>query len=355
MRKVVKIIEGMKERTGMTYGMICKRLQLPLASFNRWRCRIRGNVILINRPGPKKVQLFDSSVLDTEIQLLDHGVKRSAGTTDLYRRYCLSVSRRELGWMLERVRQDLEADRRKQMRRIEWLTPGVVWAMDFTEYDLGMARKIYLHNTQDLGSRYKFLPMAGGYPVGEEVAGYLSEKFDRYGAPLVLKRDNGANMNHSVINDVLSESFVLPLNSPGYYAPYNGAIEESQREVKGSLREKLMLGLPDCQEHISAYAEAAVNDLNHRIRPCLNGKTSCQVFFTSADKPVFAKRERRGIYDWVMERVERILSTMNQSDQTVRQSAWRIAVESWLRSKGYIRVHINQKCHPILPPVLAHE
>ena len=72
------------------------------------------------------------------------------------------------------------------MRRIEWLMPGVVWAMDFTEYDLGMAGKIYLHNTQDLGSRYKFLPMAGGYPVGEEVAGYLSEKFDRYGAPLVL-------------------------------------------------------------------------------------------------------------------------------------------------------------------------
>jgi hypothetical protein len=60
--------------------------------------------------GPKKVQPFDSSVLDTEIQLLDHGVKRSAGTTDLYRRYCLSVSRRELGWMVKRVRQDLEAD-----------------------------------------------------------------------------------------------------------------------------------------------------------------------------------------------------------------------------------------------------
>jgi hypothetical protein len=265
------------------------------------------------------------------------------------------VSRRELGQTVERVRQDLETDRREQMRRIEWLTPGVVWAMDFTEYDLGMDGKIYLHNMQDLGSRYKFLPMAGGYPVGEEVAGYLSETFDRYGAPLVLKRDNGGNMNHSVINDVLAESFVLPLNSPGYYAPYNGAIEESQREVKRSLREKLVLGLADCRDHVAAYAEAAVNDLNHRIRPCLNGRTSCQVFFVSTDKPVFAKRERRGIYDWVMERVERILLAMNQSGQAVRESAWRIAVESWLRSKGYIRVHINQKCHPILPPFLAHE
>jgi hypothetical protein len=340
---------------GMPYGLICKTLHLPLASFNRWRRRIRGNVVLINRPGPKKVQPFDPSVLDMEIRLLDHGLKRSAGTTDLYRQYRFSLSRRELWWMVERVRQDLEVDRRAHLRRIEWLIPGVVWAMDFTEYDLGMANKVYLHNTQDLGSRYKFLPMAGGYPVGEEVAGYLSEKIDRYGAPLVLKRDNGGNMNHSAINDVLSESFVLPLNSPGYYAPYNGAIEESQREVKSCLRNKLMQGLLDPGDHITAYTEAVVNDLNHRIRPCLNGKTSCQVFFESCNRPTFTKRERRGIYDWMMERVESILSTMNQSGQAVRESAWRIAVESWLRSRGYIKVHINQKCHPILSPFLAHE
>ena len=351
----MEIIEGMKERTGVPYGMICKTLQLSLASLNRWRCRMRENGVLIKHPGPKKVQPFDPSVLDTEIQLLDHGVKRSAGTTDLYRRYRFSLSRRELGQMVERVRQDLESDRRAHLRRIEWLTPGVVWAMDGTEYDVGLAGKIYLCNTQDLGSRYKFLPMAGGYPVGEEVAGYLSEKFDRYGAPLVLKRDNEGNMNHIAINDVLAESFVLPLNSPGYYAPYNGAIEESQREVKRSLREKLVWGLADCRDHVAAYAEAAVNDLNHRIRPCLNGRTSCQVFFVSTDKPVFTKRERRGIYDWVMERVERILSTMNQSGQAVQESAWRIVVESWLRSKGYIKVQIKQKCHPILPPFLAHE
>jgi hypothetical protein len=290
-----------------------------------------------------------------EIRLLDHGTKRSAGTTGLYQRYRFNVSRRELGQMVERVRGDLEADRRAHLRWIEWLTPGVVWAMDFTGYDLRMAGKIYFHNTQDLGSRYKFLPMAGDYPVGEEVAGYLSEKFDRYGAPLVLKRDNEGNMNHTAINDVLAESFVLPLNNPQYYAPYNGAIEESQREVKASLRERMVSGLHGLRDHIAAYAEAAVNDLNHRIRPCLNGKTSCQVFFESGKRPILTKRERREIYDCVMERVERILWTMNQSGQAVRESAWRIGVESWLRSKGYIKVHINQKCHPILPPFLAHE
>ena len=351
----MEIVQEMKKQVRMPYTMICRTLQLPLASFNRWRSRIRDNVVLIQRPGPKKVQPFDPSVLDTEIRLLDHGVKRSAGTTSLYQRYRFSVSRRELGWMVEQVRRDLEADRRAHLRWIEWLVPGIVWAMDFTGYAVGIRGKVYLHNTQDLGSRYKFSPMAGEYPVGEEVAGDLSEKIDRYGPPLILKRDNEGNMNHPAINEVLSASFILPLNNPEYYAPYNGAIEESQREIKSCLRKKLMEGLLDPGDHIGAYAEAVVNDLNHQIRPCLNGKTSCQVFFESGNRPTFTKRERRAIYDWVMERVERILSTMNQSGQAVRESAWRIAVESWLRSKGYIRVHINQKCHPILPSVLAHE
>ena len=345
----------MKQQVRIPYTMICRTLPLPLASFNRWQSRIRDNRVLIRRPGPKKVEPFNLSVLDTEIRLLAHGVKRSAGTTGLYRQYESRVSRRELGRMVNRVRRELESDRRAHLRRIDWLTPGIVWAMDFTGYDLGRAGRIYLHNTQDLASRYKFIPMAGQYPVGEEVAGYLSEKFDRYGAPLVLKRDNEGNMNHSAINDVLAESFVLPLNNPEYYAPYNGALEESQREVKGCLRKKLMEGLLHPGDHITAYAEAVVNDLNHRVRPCLNGKTSCQVFFESGRRPLFTKRERRAIYDWVMERVERILSTLNQTGQAIRELAWRIAVESWLRVNGHIRVHINQKCHPILSPFLAHE
>jgi hypothetical protein len=351
---MMEIVEQMKGQTEIPCGAICRGLKLPGSNVKRWRRRIRDGVPLIQRPGPKKVQPFDPSVLDREIRLLDHGLKQCARTADLYHRYRFSVSRRNLGGMVERVRRELEAERRSQIRRIQWLTPGVVWAMDGTEYDLGMGEKTSLHTMQDLGSRYKFLPLAGASPVGEEIAGHLSETFDRYGAPLVLKRDNEGTLNHGAVNDVLSEFFVLPLNSPEYYAPYNGAIEESQREIKNCLRDKVALGPTGCPDHIGAYAEAAVHDLNHRPRPCLNGRTSCQAFFESANKPVFTKRQRREIYDCVMEKMERIVSAMNQSGQGVRESAWRIAMESWLRSRGFIKVHINPKCHPILPPLLAH-
>ena len=185
--------------------------------------------------------------------------------------------------MVWQVRRDLGLVQRKNLRQIDWLVPGVVCAMDVTEYDLEGADKIHLHNTQDLGSRYKFPPLSGECPVGEEIAGYLSEKFCRFGPPLFLKRDNGGNLNHGAVNGILSEFFVLPLNSPVYYAPYNGAIEESQRELKACLREKLTPDLPLSENHSAeVYAEVAAHDLNHRLRPCLNGETSCQVFFSLA-------------------------------------------------------------------------
>jgi len=162
-----------------------------------------------------------------------------------------------------------------------------------------------------------------------------------------LKRDNGGNLNHGAVNGVLSEFFVLPLNSPVYYAPYNGAIEESPRELKACLREKLIPDLPLSENHSAAvYAEVAAHDLNHRLRRGLNGKTSCQVFFSWAERPVFSKLERREIYDIVLARVERILASINQFGKSAREAAWRIAVEFWLQSREFIKVHIPKKVLP---------
>jgi hypothetical protein len=350
----MEIIEDIKGKTGMPYGMICLAMGIPLATLGRWRRRRKENHPLLNRPGPKKVEWFDPATLEAEIQLLDHGTKRSEGVTKLRGRYQGSLSRRDLSRMVGQVRQEVTADHRKNLRRIDWLVPGVVWAMDVTEDDLGMAGKIPLQNTQDLGSRYKFPPLSGECPVGEEIAGYLSEKFCRFGPPLFLKRDNGGNLNHGAVNGVLAEFFVLPLNSPAYYAPYNGAIEESQRELKACLREKLIPDLPGSENHsMAVYAEVAAHDLNHRLRPCLHGKTSCQVFFSLGEKPVYSKLERRKIYDILMERVERILRSMNQFDKSAREAAWRIAVEFYLQSKGFIKLHIPRKVSPNLTPIFC--
>ena len=56
--------------------------------------------------------------------------------------------------------------------------------------------------------------------------------FHRFGPPLFLKRDNGGNLNHLTVNQVLEEAMVIPINSPVITAPYNGAVEHAQGEVK---------------------------------------------------------------------------------------------------------------------------
>ena len=347
----MEIVTDMKGKTQMPYAIICRAIRIPLSTLGRWRRRQKEDRPLLNRPGPKKVAPFDASLLDGEIRLLNHGAKRSEGTIQLYKKYQDTLSRRDLSQMVEQVRREVVAEHRNQLRRIEWLVPGVVWALDGTEEKLGN-ESLHLQNLQDLGSRYKFPPLSGECPVGEEVAGYLSEKFRRFGAPLFLKRDNGGNLNHRMVNEVLSEFFVLPLNSPTYYAPYNGAIEESQGELKTCLRDKLMTHGPKIEDpSLGICAEVAAHDLNHRHRPCLQGKTSCQVFFSSEERPGFSKWERRAIYDILMGRVERILVSLNRFDKSAREMAWRIAVEFWLQARGFIKVHIPKKVSPNFTPI----
>jgi hypothetical protein len=241
--------------------------------------------------------------------------------------------------MVTMARHDLNTIHRQNLRRIGWNVSNVAWSMDPCEYEK-RGGKMYMNQMQDLASRYKFTPMTGGVPCGEEISGYLADTFNRFGAPLFLKRDNGGNLNHVAVNNVLSDFFVIPVNSPVHYPPYNGAIEEAQKELKSGLAAKLSYK-PTCpEEHLEAYAGTVEHDLNHQPRPCLNGSNACRVYFTG--KRTFTRWERRDAYDWIANLQNDILS----SDGVQPQAAWRIAVEAWLRMKGFITVRINGKVLP---------
>jgi hypothetical protein len=78
---------------------------------------------------------------------------------------------------------------------------------------LGLLEKTPLHNLTDLGSRYRLPPLASYcLPGKEEVAGNLQYLFERFDLPLFCKRDNGGNLNHLAVNQVLEEALVIPLN-----------------------------------------------------------------------------------------------------------------------------------------------
>lgn len=339
---MLAVIDQMKEKTGMPYQAIASAVGLSYPSFTRWRIRREHDTPLVRQPGPPKVKPPDFNNLVQDIARLSHGQDRTQGTGALYAHYASNISRRDLQTLVEAARHDLNALHRQNLRRIRWNVPNLAWSMDPCEYrqDADPGDKVYLNHMQDLASRYKFSPLTGGVPCGEEIAGYLAALFDRYGAPLLLKRDNGGNVNHAAVNQVLSDHYVLPLNSPVYYPPYNGAIEEAQNELKAGLKMKLA-HKPGCpHEHLDAYASSVEHDLNHQPRPCLNGRNACQVFF--GGKRSFTRWERRDAYVWIMNMRNDIL----RSDGVQPEAAWRIAVEAWLRMKGYITVTIQGKVSP---------
>lgn len=326
----------------MPYRDVCSVVRLPYPSFMRWRMRRKEDAPLVRQPGPPKIKPPDWGWLQEDIAQLSHGHKRTQGTGALYTRYSSTVSRRELQRMVAMARHDLNTQHRQNQRRIHWNVPNVAWSMDPCEYQQRDATgaKVYLNHMQDLASRYKFSPMVGDMPCGEEISGYLAATFNRYGAPLFLKRDNGSNLNHSAVNDVLADYFVLPVNSPVHYPPYNGAIEVAQTELKNGLARRLSYK-PCCpRDHLEAYASTVEHDLNHQPRPCLKDKNACQVYFASRRR--FSKWERRDAYGWITTVQNDILS----SEGVRPQAAWRIAVESWLNMKGFITITVNGRVLP---------
>jgi hypothetical protein len=215
--------------------------------------------------------------------------------------------------------------------------------------------KLHLHQVQDLASRYKFTPFVGGRVLGETVALHLERLFLQHSPPLVLKRDNGSNLNHHAVEEVLARYLVIPLNSPPHYPPYNGRMECAVRELKTPLVEKILHhdSMPESQ--VQLWAEVLAHDLNHRSRPCLEGNVACQVFHQA--KPalkVYTLRKRKETLDWINELTRALIRAWEVRTPRQAESARRLAVETWLQSNGVITITQNHKVLPIFSKKTAH-
>jgi hypothetical protein len=113
--------------------------------------------------------------------------------------------------LIREVREEIKRGRREHGEHINWDCPHMVWSMDDFEYVFKRI-KFYVHQVQDIASRYKFEPLVDARLVkGEDVAANLRRLFKKYGAPLFMKRDNGSNLNHFAVINVLREFGVIPL------------------------------------------------------------------------------------------------------------------------------------------------
>lgn len=341
----------LKETTNAPYRVLCQTVGLKHANLMRWKHRIERGEAAVNPPGPRKIEPLDLPALLADIAKLAHRKVRTLGSGALHEKYRLKISRRAFLKLVRQVRQEYKQSRRAMRRRVEWKAPGLVWAVDDAELGRdGEGTKVMLHNVRDLSSRYTMEPIMGPMAHGPEVATNLDELFLQEGAPLVLKRDNGSNLNHSAVNDVLARHFVIPLNSPVHYPPYNGGIERAQDEMKRALT-----GVKDKEaEDRSAYGALRAHQLNHRKRRSLHGETACAVFSAGKCKlQEYSIQKRKEIIEEIKAMAAAAVedlrpTTRAGSEKRLANAAWRRAVETWLQNNGMINVTQPKKVLPHL-------
>ena len=333
-------VEAIRTEVGGSCRQALEAAGLPCTTYHRWTSRLRSEEPFVLTPGPKKVVQLELGDLLAEVRRMKHRRRRSFGTTELYEEHKEEISRRELQGLVKVERCRVNAAKRAHLRRITWRVSGLAWAMDATK--IGPEQ---LQQVQDLASRYKFGPFLTVSLSGEQVAEHLERIIELYGPPLILKRDRGSNQQDDAVNAVLSKYLIIPLDSPRRYPQYNGAMEYGQRELKGIL--ELRDSLAD--QALANYT-ASAHDLNHRRRPCLDGRTSCAVFGEGREAmKAYTRPKRKEVIDWIRNEALDIIQRDGLAGADARDVAWRRAVESWLHRNGVITVSVDGKVLPYFP------
>jgi len=194
----------------------------------------------------------------------------------------------------------------------------------------------------DLASRYRFRPLVSDRLDGRQIATHLESLFRQHGAPLFLKRDNGSPFNCHHVDEVMARFGVLPLNNPPYFPRYNGSEEKSIRDLKAALDRRLQ-SVGDVPKDFALAVEVIANELNHRPRRCLKGRTACVVFHDNAQRLRWSKRQRKTIFRLLLQQFGAIVGNPTNGAHLRPATAWRVTVEAWLRCQDLIVVRQNQK------------
>lgn len=335
---VVQILQELQDRHGWSLRRVTKVMGLARSSVLRWKSRLRQGSEAI-RSSCCKVALDTSAELDEAIAKLHHGTHRSRGAPALWRLWQGGISRRDFARRVRDHRLQQQREQRDNLQQVVWPHAGAVWAMDPAQYG-----SIRWNLVGDLASRFRFDLMVASDLPAYRIVMQLRSLFDRYGAPIVLKRDNGSNLVHEMVDRLLDEYGVLALTSPPYYPRYNGAIEYAQREIKSTLDVLTLAGTP-----LSTALVAAPVLLNTQPRACLDGHTASQTFLNTHHiiQQDFTLKRRKEEKCWIQDHARTIVGDMTKGRNRAYAAAWRQAIETWMLNKGLMKVVQPRNMSPL--------
>jgi hypothetical protein len=270
----------------------------------------------------------------------------------LIRAFRQSLSRR-------RVRSFIARLRRRQLRRLReaklhvtWHLPNLAWAIDALHLQTSPADPgVVVVLARDLASHFHFEPLVLKAESAMHNLDWLRRLCSRHGAPLLLKRDNGAPFNAAILDGFLAAKIILPLNSPIRRPSYNGAVEHAV----GSFKRAVLAALPPDQPvpeipKLLPLVRAVIHLHNSRPRRSLTGLTPAQAYFHHCPRP-WSRARRQQIFDWIFAHARSMVETQwEMSDHHLRAAAWRRSVVAWLRCQHLITVSPKPQPSPLFKP-----
>jgi transposase InsO family protein len=220
------------------------------------------------------------------------------------------LARAELTGLLQRYRRVVHDRYPTSQRRLHWLVPGSVWAIDWAEPSArGAAYSLppidgkfpYLLAVRDLASGYQLCWQPVPQTTAAVACAVLKELFARHGAPLVLKCDNGPSFRAADMQEFLQQAGVLALFSPPHWPAYNGAIEASIGSLKTrTTNEAKQQGRSDCWTTLDV--DAATLAANVAASRRLQGRCPIEVWaarqrVTAVQRARFELAVERHCYD----------------------------------------------------------
>jgi len=280
---------------------------------------------------------------------LRHTPKRSYGSGALHVQLKGLVPRRTIQQKITDERKDVNRRKRIALKTLSWSESMVCWAMDDTHvFTNEQGRKVWIHNIKDLGSQYILPPVTGKLLTGKQVADNLRSLFDMFGAPLLLKRDNGSNLCAAEVDEVLEKYQVITLNSPPYYSPYNGSIEQANLLIKARMRAlSVKYDRPLNEQTLPLLAALAAHEENAQSKRSIGRRTPSFTFFKNHKRRINNKT-REEVIAHIEEMKKSLRGNRTALNKREEKRINRKAVEAVLEKRGYINVVENNRVSPVL-------
>ena len=163
------------------------------------------------------------------------------------------------------------------LTRYEAMNPGDMWAIDWLQFNW-YDEKLYVAILHDDNSRFVINWGITASPTTQFAINLIDEAILRYGAPNVLKSDNGPEFRMQFAQELVKRG-IIHLNTPVYTPEYNGKLERLNRDVRHIITEfKEYEQNLELSNVITGISEAILDHNYVRPHQALDGITPAQRF-----------------------------------------------------------------------------